>query len=49
MECGNLVTINDCYGPPTLYGMQEPCYLSMTVMVPHTLYMNARNLVSVYD
>ena len=38
MECGNLVTVNDCYGPRTLYGMQEPCITVNDCFGPHTLY-----------
>ena len=34
--------------PHTLYGMLEPCNLSMTVMVPIP-YMECRNHVSVND
>ena len=36
MECGNLVTVNDCYGPPTLYGMQDLVTFN-DCFGPHTL------------
>ena len=38
MECGNLVTVNDIYGPPYLIWNAGTLLLSVTLMVPHTLY-----------
>ena len=38
MECGYLVTVNNCYGPPNLIWNAEFLELSMTLLVPHTLY-----------
>ena len=49
MECRNLVTVNDCYGPPNLILNAGTLYLSMTVMVPHTLIWMVGNLITIND
>ena len=49
MECGNLVTVNDCFGPHTLYVNAGTLYLSMNDMVPHYLIMDDRDLITIND
>ena len=39
MECRNLVTVNDCYGPPYLIWIVGTMYLSMTFGPPYPIWM----------
>ena len=47
MECRNLVTVYDCFGPHTLYGMQKSC-ICQWLMVP-IYYVDGRDHININD
>ena len=49
MECRNLVSVNRLLWSPYLIWNAGTLYLSMTIMVPQTLYGMVGNLVTIND
>ena len=49
MESRNLVSVNDCFGPPYLIWNAGTFYLSMTVFMVPIPYTDGRDLISLHD